>query len=84
MLIIFFLLQKVSGEITYNGYGLDEFNPRKTSTYVSQYDLHTPEMTVRETLAFSARFQGVGSRAGKCSIYMLILILSYFLFFVIS
>ncbi|TYH50673.1 hypothetical protein ES332_D10G222300v1 [Gossypium tomentosum] len=54
---------EVSGEITYNGYGLDEFNPRKTSTYVSQYDLHTPEMTVRETLAFSARFQGVGSRA---------------------
>ncbi|TYI07196.1 hypothetical protein ES332_A10G210600v1, partial [Gossypium tomentosum] len=54
---------EVSGEITYNGYGLDEFNPRKTSTYVSQYDLHTPEMTVRETLDFSARFQGIGSRA---------------------
>ncbi|XVF66042.1 hypothetical protein PTKIN_Ptkin10aG0002300 [Pterospermum kingtungense] len=54
---------KVSGEITYNGYGLDEFNPQKTSTYISQYDLHTPEMTVRETLDFSARFQGIGSRA---------------------
>ncbi|KAK8661869.1 hypothetical protein V6N13_091457 [Hibiscus sabdariffa] len=54
---------KVSGEITYNGYRLDEFNPQKTSTYISQYDLHTPEMTVRETLDFSARFQGIGSRA---------------------
>ncbi|XVF38962.1 hypothetical protein REPUB_Repub20aG0148200 [Reevesia pubescens] len=54
---------KVAGEITYNGYGLNEFNPQKTSTYISQYDLHTPEMTVRETLDFSARFQGVGSRA---------------------
>ncbi|XP_021290859.1 pleiotropic drug resistance protein 3-like, partial [Herrania umbratica] len=54
---------EVVGEITYNGYGLDEFNPQKTSTYISQYDLHTPEMTVRETLDFSARFQGVGSRA---------------------
>ncbi|KAK8671261.1 hypothetical protein V6N13_037860 [Hibiscus sabdariffa] len=54
---------QVSGEITYNGYRLDEFNPQKTSTYISQYDLHTPEMTVRETLDFSARFQGIGSRA---------------------
>ncbi|KAE8717807.1 ABC transporter G family member 37 [Hibiscus syriacus] len=54
---------KVSGEITYNGYRLDEFNPQKTSAYISQYDLHTPEMTVRETLDFSARFQGIGSRA---------------------
>ncbi|XWS53454.1 hypothetical protein CRYUN_Cryun10bG0002800 [Craigia yunnanensis] len=54
---------KVAGEISYNGYGLDEFSPQKTSTYISQYDLHTPEMTVRETLDFSARFQGIGSRA---------------------
>ncbi|KAE8711890.1 ABC transporter G family member 37 [Hibiscus syriacus] len=57
------ILKDVSGEITYNGYRLDEFNPQKTSAYISQYDLHTPEMTVRETLDFSARFQGIGSRA---------------------
>ncbi|XP_027333867.1 pleiotropic drug resistance protein 3-like isoform X1 [Abrus precatorius] len=54
---------KVSGEISYNGYKLDEFVPQKTSAYISQYDLHIPEMTVRETIDFSARCQGVGSRA---------------------
>ncbi|PIA34579.1 hypothetical protein AQUCO_03700102v1 [Aquilegia coerulea] len=54
---------KVTGEISYNGFGLDEFVPQKTSAYISQYDLHIPEMTVRETLDFSACCQGVGSRA---------------------
>ncbi|PKI53076.1 hypothetical protein CRG98_026537 [Punica granatum] len=53
---------KVTGEISYNGFKLDEFIPQKTCAYVSQYDLHIPEMTVRETLDFSARCQGVGSR----------------------
>uniref|UniRef100_A0A2N9EIA3 ABC transporter domain-containing protein n=1 Tax=Fagus sylvatica TaxID=28930 RepID=A0A2N9EIA3_FAGSY len=53
---------KVTGEISYNGYSLEEFVPQKTSAYVSQYDLHIPEMTVRETLDFSACCQGVGSR----------------------
>ncbi|XP_027162642.1 pleiotropic drug resistance protein 3-like isoform X1 [Coffea eugenioides] len=54
---------KVSGEITYNGYKLTELVPQKTSAYISQYDMHIPEMTVRETLDFSSRCQGVGSRA---------------------
>ncbi|XP_061351433.1 pleiotropic drug resistance protein 3-like isoform X2 [Gastrolobium bilobum] len=54
---------KVTGEISYNGCKLDEFVPQKTSAYISQYDLHIPEMTVRETIDFSARCQGVGSRA---------------------
>ncbi|GJN14014.1 hypothetical protein PR202_gb00785 [Eleusine coracana subsp. coracana] len=53
----------VTGEIEYNGVKLDEFVPEKTAAYISQYDLHVPEMTVRETLDFSARFQGVGTRA---------------------
>ena len=59
------LLLQVTGEISYNGYKLDEFVPQKTSAYISQYDLHIPEMTVRETIDFSARCQGVGSREGK-------------------
>ncbi|KAL5163323.1 Pleiotropic drug resistance protein 3 [Glycine soja] len=42
---------------------LEEFIPQKSSAYVSQYDLHIPEMTVRETLDFSARCQGVGSHS---------------------
>ncbi|XP_077217702.1 pleiotropic drug resistance protein 3-like isoform X2 [Tasmannia lanceolata] len=54
---------EVTGEISYNGYGLEDFVPQKTSAYISQYDLHIPEITVRETLDFSACFQGVGSRA---------------------
>ncbi|KAK6236047.1 hypothetical protein SCA6_011384 [Theobroma cacao] len=53
---------KVSGGITYNGHGLKEFVPQRTSAYISQHDLHIGEMTVRETLAFSARCQGVGPR----------------------
>ncbi|KAH9780008.1 ABC transporter G family member 37 [Citrus sinensis] len=54
---------KVSGEVSYNGYRLDEFVPQKTSAYISQYDLHIAEMTVRETIDFSARCQGSGHRA---------------------
>ncbi|XP_048611052.1 ABC transporter G family member 33 isoform X3 [Brassica napus] len=53
---------KISGEISYNGHGLNEFVPQKTSAYISQHDLHIAEMTVRETIDFSARCQGVGSR----------------------
>ncbi|XP_039166274.1 pleiotropic drug resistance protein 1 isoform X4 [Eucalyptus grandis] len=50
----------LSGRVTYNGQGMEEFVPQRTSAYISQYDLHIAEMTVRETLAFSARCQGVG------------------------
>ncbi|KAF2283073.1 hypothetical protein GH714_043817 [Hevea brasiliensis] len=32
----------------------------KTAAYISQHDIHIGEMTVRETLAFSARCEGVG------------------------
>ncbi|KAL5197970.1 hypothetical protein ABZP36_001482 [Zizania latifolia] len=53
---------KVSGEITYCGHTFSEFYPERTSAYVSQYDLHNPEMTVRETLDFSRQCLGVGAR----------------------
>ncbi|KAF8008256.1 hypothetical protein BT93_K2047 [Corymbia citriodora subsp. variegata] len=56
-------MMKVKGEISYNGYKLNEFVPQKTSAYISQYDTHISEMTVRETLDFSARCQGIGGRA---------------------
>lgn len=39
---------------------MDDFVPERTAAYISQHDLHIGEMTVRETLAFSARCQGVG------------------------
>eukprot|EP01018_Ginkgo_biloba_P026516 Gb_28918 [translate_table: standard] len=48
--------------VTYNGHTMDEFVPQRTSAYISQHDLHIGEMTVRETLDFSARCQGVGFR----------------------
>ncbi|KAK7817954.1 pleiotropic drug resistance protein 1 [Quercus suber] len=53
---------KSSGRVTYNGHGMEEFVPQRTSAYISQHDVHIGEMTVRETLAFSARCQGVGPR----------------------
>jgi ABC-type multidrug transport system ATPase subunit len=56
---------QVSGEVTYNGYGLDEFVPQKTAAYISQNDVHDGEMTVKEVLDFSARCQGVGQRYGE-------------------
>ncbi|KAJ6794307.1 ABC transporter G family member 41-like isoform X1 [Iris pallida] len=56
------LKSQVIRAISYNGFKLEEFVPERTSAYVSQHDLHIPEMTVRETLDFAARFQGVGSR----------------------
>ncbi|XP_075097421.1 pleiotropic drug resistance protein 1-like [Nicotiana tabacum] len=53
---------KVTGKVTYNGYEMNKFVPQRTAAYISQHDLHIGEMTVRETLEFSARCQGVGSR----------------------
>ncbi|KAK9232141.1 hypothetical protein WN943_022384 [Citrus x changshan-huyou] len=54
--------RQVSGRVTYNGHDMGEFVPERTAAYISQHDNHIGEMTVRETLAFSARCQGVGSR----------------------
>ncbi|KAL1544434.1 Pleiotropic drug resistance protein 2 [Salvia divinorum] len=53
---------RVSGRITYCGHELSEFVPQRTCSYISQHDLHHGEMTVRETLDFSGRCLGVGTR----------------------
>ncbi|OWM68977.1 hypothetical protein CDL15_Pgr025164 [Punica granatum] len=53
---------RVTGKITFCGHEFNEFVPQRTCAYISQYDLHTGEMTVRETLDFSGRCLGVGSR----------------------
>jgi ABC-type multidrug transport system ATPase subunit len=58
------LITQVEGTIEYNGHKLNEFEPRKTALYVSQNDLQAPELTVQETMDFSARYQGVGNRFG--------------------
>ncbi|KAF5473598.1 hypothetical protein F2P56_010198 [Juglans regia] len=51
-----------SGRVTYCGHELNEFIPQRTCAYISQHDLHHGEMTVRETLDFSGRCLGVGTR----------------------
>ena len=58
---------KVKGSVTYNGHTLKEFVPQKTSAYVSQNDLHVGELTVRETLDFSAHVQGIGPQYGTAA-----------------
>ncbi|KAL8547629.1 hypothetical protein ACS0TY_007090 [Phlomoides rotata] len=52
---------RVLGKVEYNGHAMDEFIAQRTSAYIGQEDLHLGELTVRETLAFSARCQGVGT-----------------------
>ncbi|KAK9861391.1 hypothetical protein WJX84_002559, partial [Apatococcus fuscideae] len=54
----------VHGKITYNGETFDRFVPQRTASYVDQVDNHIAELTVRETLDFAARCQGVGHKAG--------------------
>ncbi|KAH7290028.1 hypothetical protein KP509_30G029300 [Ceratopteris richardii] len=53
---------KVSGRVMYNAHSLNEFVPQRVAAYVSQHNHHICEMTVRETLDFSRRCQGVGTR----------------------
>lgn len=55
---------RVTGKVTLNGHKHSEFVPQRTAAYISQRDLHVGEMTVRETLDFSAQCQGVGARYG--------------------
>ncbi|KAH7863133.1 hypothetical protein Vadar_013734 [Vaccinium darrowii] len=53
---------RVTGKVTYCGHEFQEFVPQRTCAYISQHDLHYGEMTVRETLDFSGRCLGVGTR----------------------
>lgn len=53
---------RATGKVTYCGHELNEFVPQRTCAYISQHDLHHGEMTVRETLDFSGRCLGVGTR----------------------
>lgn len=56
---------QVSGDITYNGETFASFVPQRTAAYVDQTDVHTPDLTVRETLDFAARCQGVTLKKGQ-------------------
>lgn len=52
----------MKGKITHCGRELWEFVPQRTCAYISQYDVHNGELSVRETLDFSRRCLGVGTR----------------------
>ncbi|KAL3675445.1 hypothetical protein R1sor_025393 [Riccia sorocarpa] len=54
-------ISKLSTTVLWAG-NMSEFVPQKTSAYITQEDVHMPEMTVRETLMYSAKSQGVGTR----------------------
>lgn len=55
-------LQVSYDELTYNGLRLDQFVVERSAAYVSQNDIHQGELTVRETLDFSSRCQGMERR----------------------
>ncbi|DBB02982.1 TPA: hypothetical protein ACH3X1_013571 [Trebouxia sp. C0004] len=62
----------VTGDITYNGKGFDQFRAVHTASYIDQNDLHQPLLTVKETLDFAARVQGVGHKEKKvCDVLLL-------------
>jgi ABC-type multidrug transport system ATPase subunit len=69
--MLFHKILQATGKVTYNGHEFHEFIPQRTSAYISQRDIQTAEMNVRETLDFSGRCQGVGSRFGECSLISL-------------
>ena len=58
----FRISKQVSGNVSYCGHQLFEFIPQRTSAYISPHNIHSGEMTVRETLDFSGRCLGVGPR----------------------
>jgi ABC-type multidrug transport system ATPase subunit len=47
----------VTGDIRLNGFPQDRVSFRRCSGYVEQFDVQTPELTVRETILFSARLR---------------------------
>jgi hypothetical protein len=59
-------MQVTYDELTYNGLPMNAFVPERTAAYVSQVDQHFGELTVRETLDFSARCQASRTRKGEC------------------
>jgi ABC-type multidrug transport system ATPase subunit len=52
---------RISGEVRLNGWLQDAVSFRRCSGYVEQFDVQSPELTVRETVLFSARLRLVPS-----------------------
>ncbi|WOL19176.1 ABC transporter G family member 45 [Canna indica] len=58
---------KFRGRVTYNGEEVSDSMPHYLSAYIGQHDLHHAEMTVRETLDFSAHIFGTNDAFGMLS-----------------
>ena len=48
---------EIIGEICLNGHPQEELSFRRCTGYVEQFDLQTPQLTIRETMLFSARLR---------------------------
>jgi ABC-type multidrug transport system ATPase subunit len=48
---------QISGEVRLNGFLQDRVSFVRASGYVEQFDVQSPELTVRETILFSARLR---------------------------
>lgn len=47
----------IAGDVRLNGFEQDPASFRRCSGYVEQFDVQAPELTVRETVVFSARLR---------------------------
>lgn len=47
----------ITGEVLLNGWPQDPITFRRASGYVEQFDVQSPELTIRETVLFSARLR---------------------------
>lgn len=52
---------KLKGKVMYNGEEVNPWTPQYLHAYISQYDLHHAEMTVRETIDFSSKMLGTNN-----------------------
>ncbi|XP_044983003.1 ABC transporter G family member 45-like [Hordeum vulgare subsp. vulgare] len=55
---------KLKGKVMYNGEEVNFSTPQYMHAYISQYDLHNAEMTVRETIDFSSKMLGTNNAFG--------------------
>ncbi|URD75112.1 Plant PDR ABC transporter associated [Musa troglodytarum] len=55
----------VTGKVTYNGQKMNHYISQRMCAYVSQYDLHHSEMTVKETMEFSRKMLKAGNEIGE-------------------
>ncbi|KAF7050978.1 hypothetical protein CFC21_059267 [Triticum aestivum] len=55
---------KLGGKVMYNGEEVNSSTPQYLHAYISQYDLHHAEMTVREMIDFSSKMLGTNNEFG--------------------